>query len=168
VMLRMMRARPMKRQRGADIVEFIITLPIMMIVFFVILGLGVVVCDWAIVASASRAATREAIRTPSSPSPSSNAPVWDAADAVLRSLITWTGTSPYICDRLNTATSNCLISPYTRTPTTVSGTVTTPQSPAAGADVTVTVRYPVTFTIPWVYTFTLPLQSVTHMPNLPQ
>ena len=161
-MLRMMRARPMKRQRGADIVEFIITLPIMMIVFFVILGLGVVVCDWAIVASASRAATREAIRTPD------NTEVWRAADDVLRSLITWTGTSPYICDRLNTATSNCLINPYTRTPTAVSGTVTTPQSPAAGADVTVTVRYPVTFTIPWVYTFTLPLQSVTHMPNLPQ
>lgn len=161
-MARNITRKPLRKQRGADIVEFVISLPIMMIVFFLILGFGVVMCDWAVVASASRAATREAIRNPS------NEDVWDATDNVLASLLTWTGTNPYRCDRLCTARSNCAISPCTRTPTIISGATTTPQSPRAGSDVVVTVKYPFSFTIPWLYTLTIRLASATHMSNLPQ
>ncbi len=141
----MIRQKPLAKQHGADIVEFIVTLPFVMILFFMIVGFGVAMCDWAVIANASRAAAREAIRN------TDNTAVYNAANAVLASLIIWKGSTSYTCNA-----ANCPIVPSDRSST------------ASGADVSVTVSYTVQFPIPWLSGVDLPLASVTHMSMLPR
>jgi Flp pilus assembly protein TadG len=147
-----MRVKSLAKQLGADIVEFIVTLPVMMILFFIVIGFGVVVTDWAVVANASRAAAREAIRN----TDPTNTAVFDAADAALASLIIWRESNPYTCTRTCSQTTcpnscNCSICPFDRTAT------------GLGTDVYVTVRFPVQLPIPWLHDLNLGLASTTHM-----
>jgi Flp pilus assembly protein TadG len=83
---------PLRSQRGAEIVEFAITLPVILIVFFIFVDFGIAFSDQAVIANASRAAAREAIRG------SDNAAAYAAANAVLTSLSSWTGGGSHTCD----------------------------------------------------------------------
>lgn len=151
-----MRLKSLTKQLGADIAEFILTLPFMVILFFIVVGFGVLITDWAVVASASRAAVREAIRN----SDATNTAVFDAADAELTSLIIWTGSSPYTCNRTCIQHAcpnncNCSICPFFR-----SGT-------SPGSDVYVKVSFPFQFPIPWLSGVNIGLASTTHMSMQP-
>lgn len=127
----------------------------MMIVFFLILGLGVVACDWAVLANASRAGAREAIRDATTSTCSGSGycdcastppgdPIWCAAYAAWQgSLLTWNPSS---------------------TPPVV--TVSKPDA-TPGADVSVQVSYTVDFAIPWLRDLGLNLKPTTHMRMLP-
>ena len=150
-----MRQRSLRKQRGADIVEFIITLPMMMIVFFVIVGFGVTMCDWAVIANASRAGAREAIRDATSSSCSGNS----SCDCT-----STPPADPIWCAAYNTWNGSLLSWAYGGTPPTV--TVYKPNT-SPGDDVRVTVSYTVRLGIPWLYTFPLQLRSVTKMSMLP-
>jgi hypothetical protein len=87
-----MRASPLKHQHGADIVEFALTLPMMLLLFVIFVEFGVAFADKAVITDASRAAAREVIRG------GTDAQAYTAAGEVLQSVILWTGTGPYTCD----------------------------------------------------------------------
>jgi Flp pilus assembly protein TadG len=71
------------RQRGAEILEFIITLPVILTVLFMIVELGVGFMDQAVLVNASRAAAREVVRG------KTDAQAREAAGRVFPSLVTW-------------------------------------------------------------------------------
>jgi len=113
--------RSLVRQRGAETVEFAITLPVILILFFAFVEFGIAFCDQAVIANASRAAAREAIKGANVPDKT----VYDAADAVLASLSNWSGGGTYACD-----TASCPIVPADRSST------------APGQEVRVTITFP--------------------------
>lgn len=57
-----MRHKSVKRQRGAELIEFVFVLPVILGVFFLILDLGVLTINQSVVAAASREAAREVIQ----------------------------------------------------------------------------------------------------------
>jgi Flp pilus assembly protein TadG len=83
-----LRSRSFKRQRGAEILEFVITLPAILTVFFLIVELGVGFVDQAVLVNASRAAAREVIRG------RTDTQAREAAEQVLASLISWDPEAP--------------------------------------------------------------------------
>jgi len=62
-----MDAGPSKRQRGAEIVEFLLVVPFMLIVFLLIIELGVGFANQAVLANAARAGARAAIKCDGNP-----------------------------------------------------------------------------------------------------
>jgi hypothetical protein len=77
--------RSLIKQRGAEVVEFALTLPVILVLFFIFVEFGIALSDQAVIANASRAAAREAIKG------ADDTTVYNAADAVLTSLSNWTG-----------------------------------------------------------------------------
>jgi hypothetical protein len=77
--------RNLHRQRGAEIVEFILVLPFILIVFFAVVELGVGFANQAVLANAARAAAREAIRARDDSAELETA----VRDVVERSMIAW-------------------------------------------------------------------------------
>jgi Flp pilus assembly protein TadG len=94
-----MRAAPLKRQRGGDAVEFALTLPFMLLLLVIFVEYGLAFADKAVVVDASRAAARSAIgcNTATYSVSVCDQNARNAANAVLTSVIMWSGTSPYTC-----------------------------------------------------------------------
>jgi Flp pilus assembly protein TadG len=85
----MVRLSSLRRQQGGEIVEFLVILPFVLIVFFMILDLGIGFVNQGILVNASRAAAREAIRC-SDITADECQDAWEAAaDEVAQSLIAW-------------------------------------------------------------------------------
>jgi len=59
--------RSRKRQAGAEILEFVVTLPVILIFLFLIIEFGIALTDQAVLADVSRAAARAAIGAESLP-----------------------------------------------------------------------------------------------------
>ena len=77
-------AKSLYVQRGAELVEFILTLPLILAVAFIMIEFAVALTDQAVLTSASRAAARQAIRGGDPDA---------AAAAVFPSLISWSEAS---------------------------------------------------------------------------
>jgi Flp pilus assembly protein TadG len=80
--------RPGKYQTGAEIVEFLVTLPVILIVLGIVFDFGVAFSDQSLLSNASRAAAREVIRG------ATDAEAQQAADRITQSLISWDSTDP--------------------------------------------------------------------------
>lgn len=81
-------------QRGSSVVEFALTLPVMVLLFAGFLELGIGFSNKAVITDASRAAVREIVRG------GSNSVATDAANAVLKSAISW-DSSKHKCDSIS-------------------------------------------------------------------
>jgi Flp pilus assembly protein TadG len=101
-------------QRGAELVEFILTLPLILAVAFIMIEIAVAMIDQAALTNASRAAAREAIQGGDASA---------AAAAVFPSLISWSTVS--------STTPNV----------TVSRDASCGAAPDPGCDITVTISY---------------------------
>lgn len=77
-----------RHQRGVEIVEFLITLPFILIVLAIIFDFGVALSDRAILTNASRAAAREVIQG------TGDAQAQLAADRITQSLLSRTAADP--------------------------------------------------------------------------
>jgi Flp pilus assembly protein TadG len=86
------RFRSFKRQCGAEMVEFAIALPLMMLLFAGVVDFGLAFADKAVITDASRAAAREAIRG------GADEEAREKADAVLASVKRWGAEGLYTCD----------------------------------------------------------------------
>ncbi|MCU7934945.1 MAG: pilus assembly protein [Candidatus Thiodiazotropha sp. (ex Dulcina madagascariensis)] len=75
-------------QFGAEIVEFLITLPVILIVVAIIVDFGVALSDQAILTNATQAAVREVIQG------ASDAQAQQAADLITPSLLSYSSTDP--------------------------------------------------------------------------
>jgi Flp pilus assembly protein TadG len=82
------RNRPGKYQAGAEIVEFLVTLPVILIVLGIIFDFGVAFSDQSLLSHASRVAAREVIRG------ATDAEAQQAADRITQSLISRESTDP--------------------------------------------------------------------------
>jgi Flp pilus assembly protein TadG len=99
-----MRLQSLHKQRGVEIIEFALIVPMMLLLFFIFAEFGIAFSNKAVITDASRAAAREAIMG------GNDTAVWDAADAALGSIIMWGGKGPYVCDRKSSdLNTNCLI-----------------------------------------------------------
>lgn len=161
-----------RRQQGAEVVEFAITLPVILLIFLLIVEFGVAFCDWAVVTNASRAAAREAIKGESF-----------SACAASPCLTPCSGKTTCVCGASPTDAAWCaasavwsgsLISGAWHSNTTPpSVTVSSPYPPDAGTMVTATVSYPLQFVFLPKPSFlpgvgpSLELKSVTNMSMLP-
>ena len=96
--------RSLKRQLGAEIVEFIVTLPVILIAFALVVELGIGFVDQAVLTNASRVAAREAIRI--ADSAQADAAAQAAADRVFPSLISLRADSPAPTVTVNRSGSN--------------------------------------------------------------
>jgi hypothetical protein len=72
-----------KGQRGAEIVELVITLPLMLVIALIFIELAIALSDQAALTNAARAAAREVIRG------ATDEQAEDAAELVYPSLISW-------------------------------------------------------------------------------
>ena len=138
------------KQKGGEIVELALTLPIMVLFFAGFLELGIAFSNKAVIVDASRAAARQAIRN-------NSAGYWNAADEALKSVVTWNNSS-YQC---STCTNCCKINPND------------PSSATQGDDITVTLEFPLAFPIlgfliPEAFKEGLTLQGRTTMKKLPK
>ncbi len=77
-----------RHQTGAEIVEFMVTLPLILIVLAVIVDFGVALSDQAILSNSVRAAAREVIQG------ASDAQAQQAADNITSSLLSLAATDP--------------------------------------------------------------------------
>ena len=77
-------AKSLLAQRGAELVEFILTLPLILAVAFIMIEFAVALTDQTVLTSASRAAAREAIQ---------GGDAGAAAAAVFPSMISWSDVS---------------------------------------------------------------------------
>jgi Flp pilus assembly protein TadG len=75
-------------QAGAEIVEFLITLPVILIVLAIIVDFGVAFSDQTILTNATRAAVREVVQG------ASDAQAQQIADQITTSLISHSATDP--------------------------------------------------------------------------
>jgi hypothetical protein len=75
-------------QTGAEIVEFLVTLPVILIVLAIIFDFGVALSDQSILTNATRAATREVIQG------ASDAQAQQAADRITPSLLSRPAADP--------------------------------------------------------------------------
>ena len=82
------RNHPGKYQKGAEIVEFLVTLPVILIVLGIIFDFGVAFSDQSLLSQATRAAAREVIRG------ATDAEAQQAADRITQSLISRESTDP--------------------------------------------------------------------------
>lgn len=78
-----------KKQQGAEIIEFAILVPILLLFFAAFLEFGVGFSDKAVIADASRTAARDFIRGNTNP--------WCAVNSVLNSSVSWGTGKHYIC-----------------------------------------------------------------------
>ncbi|MEA3277445.1 MAG: TadE/TadG family type IV pilus assembly protein [Pseudomonadota bacterium] len=76
------------RQRGAELVEFAVVLPLALIILFGIIEVAVAAFDQAILTNASRVAAREAIRG------ATEAEWTQAAEQAAQFMVKWNGTEP--------------------------------------------------------------------------
>ena len=82
------RNRPGKYQTGAEIVEFLVTLPVVLIVLGIVFDFGVAFSDQSILTHATRAAAREVIHGATDPE------AQQAADRITQSLLSREPTDP--------------------------------------------------------------------------
>lgn len=76
-------------QKGAEIVEFLITLPVVLIVLAIIVDFGIAFCDQAILSNATRSAVLEVIRG------GTDAEAQQAANQISQSMISRPSSDPF-------------------------------------------------------------------------
>ena len=89
-----------RRQSGAEIVEFLVTLPVILIVVGIVIDFGVAISDQSILTHATRASAREVIRG------ASDAEAQQAADQITQSLLSHPAGDPLPVITVNRAGPN--------------------------------------------------------------
>lgn len=79
---------PGRRQSGAEIVEFLVTLPVVLIVVGIVFDFGVAISDQSILTHATRSSAREVIQG------NTDAQAQQAADEITQSLLSRSGGDP--------------------------------------------------------------------------
>lgn len=162
-----MNFKSIKKQRGVEIIEFALIVPILLLFFVAFLEFGIGFSDKAVIADASRAAAREFIRGNPPESP------WCAANSTLESSISWGASGRYKCPQCIDSLSAKTVAyqECTCTPSTLS--LLTP-----GTEVTVAISCPfqfrlltplmtITKIIPEKFNPNITLSSTTKMRILP-